>query len=1051
LSASAQQVTYYNFDTPQSTPSQTQYQCPSSGPTSGALICFNNNNLTQSTPSYFSDTYPTNINPGGANPNYAVLMTPASLHQASSLWFSIPQQVTSGFTSYFAFRFTPDPTAYATADGIAFVVQNAQTSGYDSGTGCAANGVGPNIVGGDGGCIGYGGIPNSLAFELDTYQNLWDPADNPNSLNDNHVAIQNCGPGIANSPSHQGSCLVQLGSTISPNTLLPAISSSPGITLADGNIHQVVIIYSGPSEATPNLLQIFIDPQFNQGTHTPVAGSVPVLSGTYNLTNGLTLPNGTAYVGFTSSTGAADEQHEMLAWTFTPHTAVTQQQPLNPPGQTTSFPDGSYNYAVTYPSTQTPYTGINMVVTANTVTPAFFQTLIAGGPFQGSQCQVYDETGGNCVIYSVSCNQGGESVACPSVPQGDTNPADLIAVSAAFNNSTPLVNPGYLQGDPLYSLITSITGDGATATVTCQGECSVTQGQTVSVVGSSIPGFNGSVTVLSTPVPNTFTYASTVTASSSAPATGGYLTSNNVQNIITGYTDSLIIDSGVSGKTKNFSDFVVTSPTAAPTGLSASAPADTYGQSQSVIVTATSGNGNPTGTIDLTVDTSPTLYTATLTPVNGSTTQSTATFSLPLSGGPHTLYISYPSTGVFLGNTTSVPVTVAQATPKVSITGTPQTGTAAYNSSFAVGGASSDPSATANFSVTGVCALAGNTVTITSGSGTCTVIANWASDSNFLAAMTSVNITATKAGSNTAIITDSPNPTTIQSPVTLTFSVTGNGTPTGTYSVASSVAGDPSCKGSLPAAPCTLTFATPGSRTLTISYSGDGNFAASSTSVLQAVNPTPIASLSASSLNFGTFYVGGIGEQSVTLTNVGDATMTITNPILFDVGNGDSKEFIALNLCPTSLAAGKSCTIYVLFVAGPSYNTQTAILKVMDNAPNSPQTVNLTANVINPLDTFNVNPLSFGPVKAGTPSQSTVSMTNNGATPLTISGFAFRGADPGDFTESNNCPATLNAGAACSVSITFTPAKTGARTATLVVTNNTQNGSTQLPLSGTGK
>jgi hypothetical protein len=690
-----------------------------------------------------------------------------------------------------------------------------------------------------------------------------------------------------------------------------------------------------------------------------------------------------------------------------------------------------------------------MVVTANTISPSFFQSLVAGGPFQGSVCQVYDETGGNCVVYSVSCNESGTPVACPSIPSGDTNPADLIAVQSVFNNSTPLVTPGFLQGDPLYSLLTSISGDGTTATVTCAGECSVTVGQTVTVAGSSVAGFNGTVTVESAPEPNVFTYASTATASPTSPATGGYITSNNVQNIITGYTDSLVIDSGVSGKTKNFSDFIVTSITPSATGLAIAAPPVNYGQSQMVTVTATSANGNPTGNITLTVDSNPTVYTQTLAPVSGGTSGSSASFSLTgLTGGQHTLNVSYTTVGVFLGNTASTVITIGQTAPTVSLTGLPTS--AAYNSSFNVG-STTTASTAATYGVSGVCSLTGTTVTITSGSGTCNVTANWTSDSNYLAAMTTQQVLAVKANSNTAIISDTPNPSTIQTPVSLTFSVTGNGTPTGTYKVTSSVVSDSGCSGSLPAAPCLLTFTTPGARTLTVIYSGDGNFNGSSTAIQQSVNTTPIASISPSSLNFGTLYVGGAGLQSVTVSNIGDAPMSISNPVLFDVGNGDSKEFVALNLCPNSLAAGKSCTIYVAFLAGPSYNTQTAILKIVDNAPNSPQSVPLTAMVINPQAKFTPGSVSFGSIKVGTLSQTTVQLANSGSTPLTISGFSVKGTNASDFIETNNCPATLNAGSSCSITVSFTPAKTGARTATLNITDNVQSGSSQLALGGTGK
>lgn len=600
VSSSAQQITYYDFDAPQATPAQVSYSC-SAGAATNPLFCFNDGTGGASIPSFLSDFYPASIDPtqSGGSTQYATLLTPAQINQNSSMWFSVPQKVTSGFTAWFAFKFTPSQYI-ATADGFAFVIQNAQGGGYDVLTECGEQGSGPSAVGGVGGCIGYGGIDNSLAIEFDTYRNDWDPDDLGASYNDNHVAIQNCGAGIANSPDHN-LCLASMGNGTGPS--IPAIGAPPNVLMADGNVHQVVIVYSGPNEATPNLLQIFVDPQFMPGTHTPVPGSVPVLSGTYNIGANLNLlnsgsANDSAYVGFTSATGGSFEQQELLSWTYTPHTTVVQEQPLNPPGTITLFPFGSHVYGVNYPEGGPSTSGVSMVVAANTVTPLLFSQLITGTPFQGSQCQMYDETGGNCVIYSVSCVETAtnQPVVCPAT----LNTPDFIATKSSFNNSVQPTSPGFLQGDPLFSAVSSISGNGQTATVTCTGECSVTQGQTVTIFGSQPSLFNGTVTaqVPDPTVPNVFTFTSTVAGT----ASGGYLTSNDLQNIFTSYV-AQNIDGSVAGKTKNFSDFVVTSVTNAAgtqTQLNAVSPSPTEGIGDLLTATVTGQTGQlavPGGTV----------------------------------------------------------------------------------------------------------------------------------------------------------------------------------------------------------------------------------------------------------------------------------------------------------------------------------------------------------------------------------------------------------------------------------------------------------------------
>jgi hypothetical protein len=1041
--AIAQQVTYYDFDTPQANPSQVSRQCSSTGAPSGVLFCFNDATGANASPSFLSDTYPpiidpvTTDNPPVSSTHFATQMTAPQELQSSSMWFSVPQKVANGFTSYFAFKMTPNANSFATADGIAFVIQNSSTGGT-AGT-CQGTGSGLSAAGGNGGCIGYGGIDNSVAIELDTYQNPWDPVDIPGSLNDNHIAIQNCGAGLPNSPDHTGSCLVQLSVNGAP---LPAIIDPPGVTMADGNVHQVVVEYSGPNEATPFLLQIFIDPPFVPGTHTPAAGAVPALSGIYNIGANVNLinsgtANDSAYVGFTSGTGAAFEQHEVMAWTFTPHATVTQVQPLNPPGQPTVFPFGSHVYAVTYPENGPPTSGINMVVTASAISPMLFSQLVSGGPFSGSQCQVYDDTGGNCEVYSVSCINTATNTftQCPT-----TTTTDPINVKTAFNNTLQPITPGFIQGDPFYSPVTSISGDGATATVTCTGECSVIPNQVVTVMGTSNTGFNGTITVVSASpsTPNVFTFASTT----SGTASGGFLTSNNLQNIFVSYSPQRI-DGSIAGKTLNFSDLIATSLTTAPTMLTIAAPAAAYGAPAAVTVTATSGNGIPTGNILLSVDGG-----APITEPLSST--GVASFSLTgLNGGMHTLSATYPLTGAFQGNTATGSLTINAVAPTVTFTGAPMS--AVFNTTFAVS-ASSNASTTAVITAGGACSILGNTVKMTSGTGVCSLTASWAADMDYTPGSATQMVTAVKAASTTAILSDTPNPSVVKSPVLLTFSVSGNGTPTGTYSVASSVAGDPTCGGSIAAGggSCPLTFLTPGARTLTVTYAGDSNFTGSSTTVQQSVSGAPFATVSPGSLNFGTLYLGGVGEQSVTLTNTGSATMTVNEPFLFDVGNGDSKEFVALSLCPGTLAVGKSCTIYVFFIAGPSYNLQTAILKIMDNAPGSPQSVNLSATVINPQASFSPNAVKFGTVRVGTPSHASVVLTSSGATPLSSLGISVTGGLPGEFTESNGCPTSLSPGAKCTISVTFTPGRTGSRSAYLNVVDNVNGGPQQVLLSGTG-
>jgi hypothetical protein len=596
---SAQQITYYDFNTPQANPSQVSYSCAAAGvpaPTA-ALFCFNDETGASANPSFIYDTYPPSIDPTGGqgSSQYAIQTTPATGYQGQSLWFSVPQKVVNGFTTWFAFKIDPNGE---TADGIALVLQNAAGGGNDTDTGCAEQGSGVSAVGAVGGCLGYGGLDNSVALEFDTYQNNWDS-------NANHIALQSCGAGVANSPDHS-TCNVSVtlnNTSVSTLVLNPTTSTAnpTAVTLADGNVHQVVVIYNGPNDTPSNYLYVYLDPPFVSGTHTPdpTQGATPIIQGGYDLTTSITpfinsgSTNDSAYVGFTSATGYYFEQDELMAWTFTTHSSVSQLQPLNPPGTPTIFYFGSYDFSVTYPVGGPSTSGISMAVTANAISPADFSSLMGIGPsqFTGTQCQVYDDTGGNCIIFSAACvyTATNVSVACPNT----LNTNLFIDIAESYDNSIQPTSPGLLQGDPLYSAISSITGDGTTATVTCGtplvpggppfGECAVTPGQTVTIFGAQPAGFNGTFTVQSSVAPNTFTFLGGASGSST---TGGFVTSNNVQNIFTSYTPETI-DGTSAGHTKSFSEFAATALTVVGSQTQVTAATNTPIEGSPDLLTAT--------------------------------------------------------------------------------------------------------------------------------------------------------------------------------------------------------------------------------------------------------------------------------------------------------------------------------------------------------------------------------------------------------------------------------------------------------------------------------
>jgi hypothetical protein len=214
----------------------------------------------------------------------------------------------------------------------------------------------------------------------------------------------------------------------------------------------------------------------------------------------------------------------------------------------------------------------------------------------------------------------------------------------------------------------------------------------------------------------------------------------------------------------------------------------------------------------------------------------------------------------------------------------------------------------------------------------------------------------------------------------------------------------------------------------------------------------PLISLSpSSSLSFGSVYLGTETTKDVTVTNAGNQPLAITNSVATLLHGGDSREFIAINTCPDNLPAGNSCTIEVEFIAGSYYSPQTAVLSIMDNSPGSPQNIAVTASVIYPAVLLSPASLSFATQKQNTSSTAkAVTLTNSGLTALTINSITIAGQNPADFTETNNCPSSLNANASCTIDVTFKPLAKGSLSGSVVITDNAQNSPQSISLSGTG-
>ncbi|HUJ40467.1 MAG TPA: choice-of-anchor D domain-containing protein [Candidatus Acidoferrales bacterium] len=203
----------------------------------------------------------------------------------------------------------------------------------------------------------------------------------------------------------------------------------------------------------------------------------------------------------------------------------------------------------------------------------------------------------------------------------------------------------------------------------------------------------------------------------------------------------------------------------------------------------------------------------------------------------------------------------------------------------------------------------------------------------------------------------------------------------------------------------------------------------------------PTATLSSNTVTFGTQAVGVTSTaMQVMLTNSGGSQLNVS-------AIAPTGDFAESDNCQPAVQAGTMCTINITFTPS-GVGQRNGSLLIVDNAAGSPQTIMLSGTGSSNVPGFNLAaPLFFGAVLVGTTSAAqTVTITNAGGAPLTISGVM---ASAQFGVASNNCT-TVNIGLSCMISVTFTPTGVGTQTGTLTIMDNAPGSPHTVSLSGVG-
>ncbi|MGA7030496.1 MAG: choice-of-anchor D domain-containing protein, partial [Candidatus Acidiferrales bacterium] len=444
------------------------------------------------------------------------------------------------------------------------------------------------------------------------------------------------------------------------------------------------------------------------------------------------------------------------------------------------------------------------------------------------------------------------------------------------------------------------------------------------------------------------------------------------------------------------------------------------------------------------------------------------------------------------------PTTAGAATGSISIvSNAPGSPAAIALSGTGIQGQLGATPASVNFGSVNVGSNGSQTITLkNSGTASLTISQATASGTGFsvsgittplaLAAGQSTTFTAkfspSSAGSvsgNVALVNNGPN-----SPINVALSGSGTATaPQLTISPASVTYGNVAVGGS---APQTITLTNPGNATLTVTQAtvsgtgfsmsgatmpmninagGSSSFTATfaptsagaatgSISVVSnaAGSPAAIAlsgtgtqghlGASPASVNFGSIAVGSNGSQTITLTNSGTASITISQATAS--GTGFSISGITT---PQTLGAGLTTTLSAKF-APTSAGSASGSVSIVSNAPGSPLTIALSGTATQPQLTATPSSAAFGSVVTGTSNSQTINLTNGGSATVTISAVTVAGT--GFSTTGITAPLNIGAGGSATFNAVFAPTTAGAVTGSVTLTSNAPNSPLAIALSGTG-
>jgi hypothetical protein len=215
----------------------------------------------------------------------------------------------------------------------------------------------------------------------------------------------------------------------------------------------------------------------------------------------------------------------------------------------------------------------------------------------------------------------------------------------------------------------------------------------------------------------------------------------------------------------------------------------------------------------------------------------------------------------------------------------------------------------------------------------------------------------------------------------------------------------------------------------TVSLSGTG------------VAATVSMSASPASVSFGSINAGSSNSQSVTLTNVGNSSVTISQISM------NAKDVTTTGIAtPVTLGVGQKAAMTLTFKPTSSETVSGNVTVV--NSQGSSTVIPISASGVQPAISVTPSSVSFGSISVGSSNTQTMKVTNSGTGVLTISQISVAGS--GFSSSGATLPISLNAGQSSNFNLQFAPSSAGAASGSASLVSNAPGSPAVISLTGTG-